>query len=214
MYNPQLSSYWDLHTCGKASDNNNWAWCWNGSFSCQSIVLVASTVCPSGRAVLNFTRQLSKLDGCTFGYYAQYVCTSTTTSIVMSTTSTTSAATTTTTTTTRPIGTTQVPTTTTTSPKLIQGLTPAESAVYNPQLASYWDLETCGKATDDHNWAWCWHVGFGCQHSVQSGLCLSGEAVLNFTLKLSRLDNCTFGYYAQYVCKPLAVGAEEASGHD
>jgi hypothetical protein len=74
VYNPNLGSYWDLDKCGKAADNNNWGWCWNDVFECVPLVQVDQTLCFSGNAVLNFTRQLSNVDGCTFAYYAQYVC--------------------------------------------------------------------------------------------------------------------------------------------
>jgi len=73
-YNPELASYWDLEHCGKALDNHHWAWCWNGAFQCQAVVLVNSTTCPSGEASLKFTRQFAKIDGCTCAYFTQYVC--------------------------------------------------------------------------------------------------------------------------------------------
>merc|ERR1712216_66213 len=47
----------------------------------------------------------------------------------------------------------------------IQGLTPEEVAVYNPDLASYWDFDHCGKASDNHNIAWCGHEN-KCKPSV------------------------------------------------
>jgi len=94
----------------------------------------------------------------------------------------------------------------------IDGLTPEEAAVYNPSLGSYWDLHHCGKASDNHNWAWCWKNGsFQCQQLVRvnESLCTSGEAVLNFTHELARIDGCTFGYYAQYICTAAAAGTTE-----
>merc|ERR1711865_1188968 len=119
--------------------------------------------------------------------------TTTTTSSTMTTSSSTAARTTTTTT-----GTT----TTTIHIRLIDGLTPDESAVYNPHLASYWDLDHCGKASNNHHWDWCWNGEFECQSSVlvSPALCASGEATLNFTRQLANLDGCTFGFYGQYTC--------------
>jgi len=94
--------------------------------------------------------------------------------------------------------------TVTTTPKVIDGLSPEESAVYNPQLASYWDLHHCGKASNNHNWGWCWNEEFKCQSlvDVDASVCASGRAGLNFSHTLAKVDNCTFGYYAQYVCQP------------
>merc|ERR1719183_358178 len=52
----------------------------------------------------------------------------------------------------------------------IEGLTPTEAALYNPALASYWDLHHCAKASDNHNWNWCWsRTGFQCQQVVRLG---------------------------------------------
>lgn len=85
--------------------------------------------------------------------------------------------------------------------------------MYNPELSSYWDLATCGKASDDHNVGWCVNptdlTGLAdeqdlhCQASVTSSLCGSGEAVLKFTKQFEKVDGCPFAFYAQYVCKTL-----------
>jgi len=133
--------------------------------------------------------------------------TASSTSTVHTTTTTTSttATTSTTTGTTTLVSTTATTTSTVTSTlQLIDGLTIKESAVYNPQLASYWDLDHCGKASNNHNWGWCWNGAFGCQSlvDVDASVCMSGKAGLNFSYTLARVDLCTFGYYAQYVCRP------------
>jgi len=82
--------------------------------------------------------------------------------------------------------------------------------VYNPNLGSYWDLEHCGKASDNHNADWCGGVAEGdpglpqkCMQSVvvDTALCASGEAVLRFTKEFAPVDGCSFAYYTQYVCK-------------
>merc|ERR1719174_1243407 len=117
---------------------------------------------------------------------------------------------TTTTTTTRQATTTTTLTTTMAMPTTtlnIEGLTPGEAALYNPALASYWDLHHCAKAADNHNWNWCWsRTAFGCQQEVQveRTLCASGKASIGFSLRLSKIDGCIFSYYTQYVCQASA----------
>lgn len=74
LYNPTLGSYWDHQHCGKASNNHHWSWCWNEAFECQQQVQVEQSLCASGNAVLAFSHALAQIDGCTFAYYAQYVC--------------------------------------------------------------------------------------------------------------------------------------------
>jgi hypothetical protein len=89
----------------------------------------------------------------------------------------------------------------------IEGLTPGEAALYNPALASYWDLHHCAKAADNHNWNWCWsRTAFGCQQEVQveRTLCASGKASIGFSHRLSKIDGCIFSYYTQYVCQASA----------
>merc|ERR1711865_379510 len=75
LCNPALASYWDLHHCAEASDNHNWSWCWSSTaYECQQEVQVEITVCASGKASIGFSHRLSKIDGCIFSYYTQYVC--------------------------------------------------------------------------------------------------------------------------------------------
>jgi hypothetical protein len=111
---------------------------------------------------------------------------------------------TTTITTTTPSTTTTI---TSTTARLIEGLTPEESAVYNPRLASFWDHNVCEKLStqvgDDHNWNWCGGFKFDCAKSVpvDSSLCSSTVAVLNFTHSFAKIDGCQHAYFAQYVCK-------------
>merc|ERR1712232_981643 len=113
--------------------------------------------------------------------------------------------------------TTEMPTTTTsttematTSIKLIDGLTPEESAVYNPELASYWDLQGCGNESDNHHREWCWNGAFKCLKvvPVNSTICPSGVASLNFTRQLAKVDGRTFAYFAQYVCQAVKTKGE------
>merc|ERR1712028_183104 len=93
---------------------------------------------------------------------------------------TTAIAATTTTTSTRQVTTTLTTTMAMSTTTLnIEGLTPGEAALYNPALASYWDLHHCAKASDNHNWSWCWSsTGYECQQEVQveQTLCASGKA--------------------------------------
>jgi hypothetical protein len=102
--------------------------------------------------------------------------------------------------------TTMTTTTTSTTARLIEGLTPEESAVYNPRLASFWDLNVCEKLStqvgDNHNWDWCGGFKFECAKSVtvDSTLCSSTVAVLNFTRSFQQIDGCAHAYFAQYVC--------------
>merc|ERR1719305_1715989 len=106
--------------------------------------------------------------------------TNTETTTTMTTTSTETMTTTSTETTTTTTATT---TTTSTTPRLIEGLTPEQSAVYNPRLASFWDHNVCEKlgtqVGDNHNWNWCGTFRFDCAESVSvnSSLCSSGVAV-------------------------------------
>jgi hypothetical protein len=89
----------------------------------------------------------------------------------------------------------------------IEGLTPGEAALYNPALASYWDLDHCAKASDNHNWSWCWSsMGYECQQEVQveQTLCASGKVSIGFSHRLSKIDGCIFSYYTQYVCQAPA----------
>lgn len=121
---------------------------------------------------------------------------------------TTTTGTTTNTTTTTSTTTTMATTTTSTTPGLIEGLTPEQSAVYNPHLASFWDHNMCEKlgnqVGDNHNWNWCGTFRFDCAKSVHvnSTLCSSGVAVLNFTRVFAKIDSCEHAYFAQYVCSP------------
>jgi len=79
--------------------------------------------------------------------------------------------------------------------------------VYNPKLASFWDKGVCGKAPDNHNFAWCINQDskspYECagEVSVDTKLCGTGAAVLNFTHRFAWIDGCAFAYYAQYACK-------------
>merc|ERR1712232_552459 len=183
-YNPHLASYWDLDHCGKGEDNHNWDWCGLHAYTCPKTLVVNSSLCPSQMAVLNFTRTFADIDGCLFAYHAQYICTSASTTTTTTTTSET--------------------TSTSTSTIIdVDGLTPEEARVYNPQLASYWDFRHCGKARDDHNLAWCEVGPSSCHESVtvDFSLCPSGAALLNFTRSYARIDGCVFAFYSQYVCK-------------
>lgn len=74
MYNPDLSSYWDLEHCGKAADNHNMQWCPQGPDDCRTLVDVDEAICKSQEAGLNFTKRFHRLDQCVFAFYAQYVC--------------------------------------------------------------------------------------------------------------------------------------------
>jgi len=209
VYNPQLASYWDLNHCGKESDDHHWAWCGEWANECKLSVAVEQKLCSSGVAMLNFTKQFANIDGCTFAYFAQYVCytnsTTTTTTSSTTSTSTTSVTTTSTSTTTSSSTTsTSITTTSTTTSRRVQGLTPEEAAVYNPDLSSYWDVDHCGKATDNHNMQWCPEGPDDCRTlvAVEKIVCKSREAKLDFTKRFHRLDQCAFAFYAQYVCIP------------
>lgn len=75
LYNPILGSYWDLGSCGRAGNDNNWAWCGRG-FSCQQRVAVDASLCASQVAMPSFKKVFARIDGCSFAYYQQYVCSS------------------------------------------------------------------------------------------------------------------------------------------
>lgn len=113
------------------------------------------------------------------------------------------------------IATSTTSTSTRTSPGMIEGLSPEEAAVYNPNLSSYWDLGSCGRAGDNHHWSWC-HVGLGvswtlgCQLQVvvDPSLCDSQLAVLGFQKVFAAIDGCKFAYYQQYVCAPYGATPE------
>jgi len=79
----RLSAYWDFQECGPMGDDYHGDWCTvqeEGGMFCQQTVSVNSSVCPSGyatlRAVLgdgNFSGSV-KIDGCEYGFFAQYSC--------------------------------------------------------------------------------------------------------------------------------------------
>lgn len=146
-----------------------------------------TSLCRSGEAALNFTKTFTLVDGCKFAYFSQYVC-----KAIPSTTTTA--------------------TTTSTTREGIRGLTPEEAAVYNPNIASYWDYQHCGRASDNHHWDWCGQGKYRCQETVavDTSLCRSGEAVLNFTKTFTHVDGCHFAYFSQYVCRGISANAEFA----
>lgn len=139
-------------------------------------------MCSSGSATL-FSIQGTgawrsvTIDGCTYGYFAQYECT-----IVPAPEATPAAPT---------------PEPTPSSP------TPAPTA--SQELTAYWDMGTCGPYGDDHNKDYCPGNQCPAQVSVSTSVCSSGTADLRSFQGTggegsTTIDNCKYGFFAQYEC--------------
>jgi hypothetical protein len=78
--NAYLTAYWDMGRCGPFGDDRNMDWCSGNPKVCQSEVSVSTSVCSSGAAELTSFQGTGNwgsvtIDGCKYGFYAQYACT-------------------------------------------------------------------------------------------------------------------------------------------
>jgi len=84
----------------------------------------------------------------------------------------------------------------------------------DPMLTAYWDDNGCGPQGDDHNWAWCKETHFKCDKVVCTDRCPTGQAELVYTrgggyVGSIKIDDCSYGYFAQYRCADKVSDAEK-----
>merc|ERR1712232_538821 len=59
VYDPKLAGFWSKGECPNHNSGGNAAWCGGmGAPKCAATVKVDASVCPSGEAVLNFTKMI------------------------------------------------------------------------------------------------------------------------------------------------------------
>merc|ERR1712173_190738 len=68
----RLHAYWDAGSCGPKG--NDWDWCNTTAKDCADTVSVDTDVCASGTAKRTRFEENVIFDGCTYAYYAQYIC--------------------------------------------------------------------------------------------------------------------------------------------
>jgi hypothetical protein len=73
--NVNLLAYWDYGACGPRGDDFDWGWCGGQEGNCPATVSVANSICNSGTANLAYKYDDVTIDGCSYIFYAQYVCT-------------------------------------------------------------------------------------------------------------------------------------------
>jgi len=73
--NVNLLAYWDYGACGPRGDDFDWGCCGGQEGNCPATVSVANSICNSGTANLAYKYDDVTIDGCSYIFYAQYVCT-------------------------------------------------------------------------------------------------------------------------------------------